>query len=160
MAAVLKQPGGRYRPMTADDVAAVMEIERRAYPYPWTEGILRDCLRVGYNCWVHECEGRIEGYAVMSVAVGEAHILNLCVRPESQGRGLGRRLLRHLISVARRNRADTLFLEVRPSNRVALRLYEALGFVEVGRRRDYYPAGEAREDALVLARPLEGEIPD
>ncbi|HEB99735.1 MAG TPA: ribosomal-protein-alanine N-acetyltransferase [Thiotrichales bacterium] len=154
MSAVLQQPGGRYRPMREGDIAEVMDIERRAYPFPWTEGILRDCLRVSYSCWVYERAGAIEAYAIMSVAAGEAHILNLCVRPELQGQGLGKRTLQHLMAVARRHGADSMFLEVRPSNTVALRLYQGMGFDEIGRRRDYYPAEEGREDALILARTL------
>ena len=154
MSAVLQQPGGRYRPMREEDIAEVMDIERRAYPFPWTEGILRDCLRVSYSCWVYERGERVEAYAVMSVAAGEAHILNLCVRPELQGQGLGRRTLQHLMAVARRHGADSIFLEVRPSNAAALALYLGMGFDEIGRRRGYYPAADGREDALVLARTL------
>ncbi len=155
MSAVLRQPGGRFRRMTVGDVPEVMDIERRAYVFPWTEGILRDCLRVGYQCWVFERERVIEAYAIMSVAVGEAHLLNLCVRPESQGKGLGRRVLLFLMDAARRQGADSLFLEVRPSNRAALALYRRLGFNEIGERRGYYPAERGREDALVLARSLD-----
>ncbi len=154
MSAVLQQPAGRYRPMREADIAEVMDIERRAYPFPWTEGILRDCLRVSYSCWVYERAGVIEAYAIMSVAAGEAHILNLCVRPELQGQGLGKRTLQHLMNVARRHGADSMFLEVRPSNAVALRLYQGMGFDEIGRRRGYYPAEEGREDALIFARTL------
>ncbi len=155
MSAVLRQPGGRFRRMGLGDVHEVMDIERRAYPFPWTEGILRDCLRVGYDCWVFEREHIIEAYAVMSIAVGEAHLLNLCVRPESQGKGLGRRLLLFLMDAARRQGADSLFLEVRPSNEAALALYRGLGFNEIGERRNYYPAERGRENALVLARSLD-----
>lgn len=147
---------GRFRPMTETDLSAIMNIELAAYPFPWTEGILRDCLRVGYNCWVYEADGAIQGYWVMSVAAGEAHILNLCVRPALQGRGLGRKLLTHIIALARRHGADTLLLEVRPSNQAALALYRNSGFNEVGMRRGYYPADQGREDALILALALAG----
>lgn len=154
MSAVLSEPGGLFRPMQEEDLSVIYPVERRAYDYPWTLGVMRDCLRVGYSCWVYERQGDIEGYAFMSVAAGEGHILNICIRPESQGRGLGSRLMRHLISVARRQGADTLFLEVRPSNEAALALYRAAGFNEVGYRRNYYPADNGREDALILACPL------
>ncbi len=156
MSAVLKQAGGYYRPMTEGDVMEVMDIERRAYPFPWTEGIFHDCLRVSYSCWVYERNGVIEAYAIMSVAAGEAHILNLCVRPESQGQGLGHRTLLYLMAIARRHGADSMFLEVRPSNQAALALYRKAGFHEVGERRDYYPTEHGREDALILARTLTG----
>lgn len=154
MSAILKSAGGQFRPMTEADIAEIMEIERAAYPFPWTAGILRDCLRVGYNCWVFAIDNVIHGYGVMSVAAGEAHILNLCVRPESQGQGLGRKLLTHIIALARRHGADTLLLEVRPSNLAALKLYQTTGFNEVGVRKNYYPAEQGREDALIFALSL------
>jgi ribosomal-protein-alanine N-acetyltransferase len=154
MSAILKQPDRRFRPMKELDLKEVMGIEQRAYRYPWTDGIMRDCLRVGYCCWVFERDSMIEAYGVMSVAAGEAHILNLCVRPESQRQGLGTRMLNQLIEVARRHGADTLLLEVRPSNRPALSLYRKAGFHEVGERKHYYPADRGRENALILARSL------
>ncbi|MEW7976798.1 MAG: ribosomal protein S18-alanine N-acetyltransferase, partial [Candidatus Sedimenticola endophacoides] len=152
MNALLKDPLLRLRPMTDEDVDAVMEVEREAYPFPWSHGIFHDCLRVGYCCWVCTLEERIVGYAVMSVAAGEAHLLNLCVKPARQGQGLGRRLMRRLMNLAREHRADELFLEVRVSNTPALELYHALGFNEIGRRRGYYPLPRGREDAILLAR--------
>lgn len=145
----------RLRPLVADDLEAIMEIERRAYRFPWTAGIFRDCLRVGYCCWCYERDGRIDGYGVMSVAAGESHILNLTVRPEAQRQGIGVRLMRHFLQLARRHNADMVMLEVRPSNTPAVRLYEKMGFNEIGRRRNYYPASEGREDALLLALSLE-----
>lgn len=154
MSAILKSTGGQFRPIREDDLPEIMDIERRAYPYPWTQGILRDCIRVGYSCWLYEVESVIHAYGVMSVAAGEAHILNLCVRPESQGQGLGGRMLKQLISLASRQGADTLLLEVRPSNLAALKLYQGLGFNEVGSRKNYYPAEQGREDALILALAL------
>ena len=80
--------------------------------------------------------------------------MNLCVRPESLQQGIGRKLLSHLISLARRHNAEMMFLEVRPTNRAARALYESMGFNELGSRREYYPADHGREDALILARVL------
>jgi len=154
MSAVLKQPQRRLRPMTEEDMEAVLAIERRAYPYPWSEGIFRDCLRVGYCCRVCEQDGQLAGYAVMSVGAGEAHILNLCVAPPLQGQGLGRFMLRHILDIARGHGADTVLLEVRPSNQAALKLYADMGFNEVGIRKAYYPAPKGKEDAIILARSL------
>lgn len=148
------------RPMREGDIDAVMDIERRGYPFPWTPGIFRDCLRVGYNAWVCLERGTIRGYALMSCGGGEAHLLNICVDPDYQGQGLGQVLLRHVLWQAGRLGADQLFLEVRPSNTRAIRLYDAMQFSEVGRRRNYYPAEQGREDALILARyvpRLDGE---
>ena len=137
------------------DLDAVMEIESRAYDCPWTQGIFRDCLRVGYCCWCYEIDGLIQGYGVMSVAAGESHILNISVRPESQRQGIGSKLMKHFLQLARRHDADTVMLEVRPSNKLAIKLYEKLGFNEIGVRRNYYPAHQGREDALLLALSLD-----
>ena len=146
---------GQFRRMLFADLKEVLSIEKRAYEFAWTEGIFRDCIRVGYRCRVLETpHGFIQAYGVMSAAVDEAHILNLCVRPELQGRGLSRQLLDHLLEQAKSLQARTVFLEVRPSNRRALRLYANAGFCEVGIRRGYYPAAKGREDGLVLAKEL------
>ena len=150
------EPGiGRFRPMLYADLKEVLAIERRAYQFAWTDGILRDCLRAGYLCRVLETpHGFIQAYAVMSAAVGEAHILNFCVRPELQGRGLARRMLDHLLEGARLERVQTIFLEVRLSNTRAMRLYASAGFCEVGLRSGYYPSTSGREDALVMAKEM------
>ncbi|MDP1707831.1 MAG: ribosomal protein S18-alanine N-acetyltransferase [Gammaproteobacteria bacterium] len=142
------------RPMTAEDIEAVMAIELCAYEYPWSAGIFQDCLNVGYCCWVYKTEHALAGYAVMSVGAGEAHLLNLCVRTEWRRYGLGRRLLKHMLSIARGHHADTALLEVRPSNQAAISLYHAVGFNEVGMRKAYYPAANGKEDAIILALSL------
>ena len=142
------------RPMREDDLPAVMAIEVRAYPFPWTLGILRDCLRAGHPAWVLVCEGEVVGYFLMSQAAGEGHVLNVCVAPERQGQGHGRRLLRAILQLARGQGAERVFLEVRPSNTGAIALYFDIGFNEIGRRPRYYPAQEGREDALVMAIEL------
>ena len=144
----------RFRTMSHADLRTVMAIERSAYAFPWSEIIFRDCMRVGYRCRLLEMYSRIEAYAVMSIGAGEAHVLNLCVRTESQRRGLARRLLDHLLELARANAVHTVFLEVRSSNKRAIALYHALGFCEIGWRKGYYPALGGREDALVMAREL------
>lgn len=142
------------RPMTVADLDAVMEIEKDAYPYPWTLGIFRDCLHVGYCCWVYTQAEEILAYGVMSIAAGESHLLNLCVRGSARRSGLGTTMLRHLVQLAGRHGADVVLLEVRPSNVAAVDLYRNLGFNEVGIRKNYYPADDGREDALVMARQL------
>ena len=154
MSAVLKPSPLQFRPMAEADLDAILEIESAAYEFPWTLAIFQDCLRVGYCCWLLERNGRVTGYGVMSVGAGESHILNLCICPELQGMGLGRSLLEYLLEVARAHKADVVFLEVRPSNEIAKRLYLGAGFDEVGMRRNYYPAAFGREDAIIMARSL------
>lgn len=143
-------------PMSAGDLPSVLEIESRAYEFPWTEGIFRDCLQAGYSAWVvHNPFSEIHGYALMSMAVGEAHILNLCVDPIYHQQGIGRFLLDHLTRVARGADCEILLLEVRRSNRSALALYDKAGFARVGERKAYYPAHNGtREDALLLSYAL------
>lgn len=154
MSAVVQPIEPSYRPMHEADVRTVLEIERRAYKYHWTEGIFRDCLRVGYGCWVMELNGTIAGYGVLSLVVGEAHLLNICVAPEWQGKGYGGQLLEHFMDLARERSASQMLLEVRPSNTSALALYRKRGFNEVGLRKAYYPSEKGREDALILAIDL------
>jgi ribosomal-protein-alanine N-acetyltransferase len=139
----------RLRVMTMPDIPHVINIERDSYPFPWSEGIFRDCIRVGYFCRVVELRGVISGYGVMSFGAGEAHILNLCVHRELRDQGLGKMLLRQLLTAARNAGMFDAFLEVRPSNLGAIKLYESLGFVRIGIRKAYYQASPGREDALV-----------
>ena len=152
----LREPRiGQFRRMLYADLREIVLIERRSYEFAWTEGIFRDCLRTGYHCRVLEIpHGFIQAYGVMSAAVGEAHILNLCVRPELQGRGLSRQVLDHLLDLARDVQVRTVFLEVRLSNNRAMQLYASAGFCEIGVRPGYYPAIKGREDALVMAKEL------
>ena len=142
------------RPMHELDVPVVVAVERSAYQFPWSEGIFRDCLRVGYVCRVIELGTDIAGYGIMSMGAGEAHVLNVCVREEYRGRGLARKVLLYLIDRARNAGMLEAFLEVRPSNTAAARLYDSLGFEQVGVRRGYYQATNGREDAAVLRRIL------
>ena len=152
----MQEQGGDFnvRVMMDVDVTAIMNIETRAYGFPWTAGIFRDCMGAGYCCYVMEKNNVIIAYAVMSVAAKEAHILNICVNPDVRGAGYGYALMDKLIELARQLNADMMFLEVRPSNTAACRLYDKLGFNEIGVRRNYYPAEQGREDALILAKQL------
>ncbi len=142
------------RPMNELDVPTVVSIERSAYQFPWSEGIFRDCLRVGYVCRVVDAGGEMGGYGIMSVGAGEAHILNICIREECRGRGYARKVMLYLMDRARAAGMYEAFLEVRPSNTVAARLYHSMGFEQVGVRRGYYQATVGREDAAVLRRIL------
>ena len=72
------------REMEVDDLGRIIDIEIAAYEHPWTLGIFRDCLRVGYDCWCLQVDGAVLGYCVLSHAAGETHLLNLCVAPDAQ----------------------------------------------------------------------------
>ena len=142
------------RRMQLTDLPDVLRNERQGYTHPWTEGIFRDCLRNGQECWLLLCSDQNVGHGILSVAAGESHLLNVCVHPDFQGHGFGRILVEHLLERARTGEASTIFLEVRPSNVAACELYDKLGFNEVGIRENYYPSNVGREDALVLAKEL------
>lgn len=144
----------RVRAMTMADIAQVIEIEHEAYPFPWSEGIFRDCVRVGYLCRVIEFRGQISGYGIMSFGADEAHLLNICMRPDLREQGVGRKLLTYLLDYARKASMLAVFLEVRPSNPIAIHLYESMGFVRVGMRKGYYQGSPQREDAWVYKLEL------
>ena len=145
----------RYRRMTAADLDTVVAIEDAIYPYPWTRGNFSDALAAGYHCWMVERGGQPVGYTVVMIVAGETHLLNLSVAGAWQRRGLGRELLNFVLKLARDTGAGKILLEVRPSNRAATALYTSADFSEIGLRRDYYPAGSEREDAIVLQLDLD-----
>jgi len=140
--------------MSEADLRRVLEIEEDLYEFPWTLGNFRDSLRAGYGCWMVRDGRQLIAYAVLMLAAGEAHLLNLSVAAHAQRRGHGRSLLNDVVGVARESDAKVLFLEVRPTNTVGQRLYARYGFRQIGVRRGYYPACRGREDALVLAFDL------
>ncbi|TFH73663.1 ribosomal-protein-alanine N-acetyltransferase [Gammaproteobacteria bacterium LSUCC0112] len=143
--------------MRPSDLDIVVRNEELSYPNPWSKRVFLDCLRAGYECWVLATRDRILAHGVLSAAVGESHLLTLCVHPVARRQSYGRRMLKHLLKEAKRLGADTCFLEVRPSNESARSLYYSVGFVQVGERRGYYPAetgSTVREDALILSCSL------
>jgi ribosomal-protein-alanine N-acetyltransferase len=143
-----------FRLMQTEDITAVMKIEEKVYEFPWTKGIFADCIRVGYDCWVATEKDLIIAHAVLSSAAGESHILNLAVNEDYKRQGIGKQFLRHLINRARLKASEIVLLEVRPSNHVAIHLYESSGFNEIGSRKAYYPAPNGKEDALIFALQL------
>lgn len=144
------------RLMQTADLPEVLDIERASYEFPWSQGIFEDCLAAGYACFVlQEGQAGIGAYALMSVSVGEAHLLNLCVAPACRRTGMAAYLLERMLLIAQQEEAYVMFLEVRPSNRAALELYRQMGFSRIGRRRNYYPAPGGREDAVILSRDID-----
>ena len=143
-----------FRRMTLADIRWVMKVECELYQFPWTDKIFNDCIRVGYYCWLALQQQNIVGHAVISVTAGESHMLNLSIASEHQRKGYGRQFIEFLIDEARERNAQTMLLEVRPSNTAAISCYNSAGFNEIGCRKDYYPASEGREDALLLARHI------
>lgn len=153
MSAVLK-PVIELRAMVESDLPAVLAIENAIYAFPWTPGNFRDSLAAGYSCSAYVRDGELIGYAVVMLAADEAHLLNLSIAAARQKQGHGSQLLHRVCACARGSGARLVFLEVRPSNLAALRLYHRHGFQRVGLRREYYPGQGGREDALILSLPL------
>lgn len=143
-----------FRLMRETDLDEVIAIEEAVYPSPWTRGIFHDCLHIGYLCRVLELNGKIVAYSIISVAVEESHLLTIVVPENEQGKGYGKKMLDEMIRLAKKNGANTMYLEVRTSNKTAIQLYHQRGFNELGIRNNYYPAGQDREDALILALDL------
>ena len=150
----MSDPGLWFRRMTLGDVDRVMKVEHEVYEFPWTDKIFSDCIRVGYYCWLALQRQNIVGHAVISVSADESHMLNLSIAREYQRRGFGKQFIEFLIQQAQAKQVQTMLLEVRPSNTAAINCYNSAGFNEIGLRKDYYPAPEGREDALLFARHI------
>ncbi len=143
-----------FRVMDFEDLARVIEIEKELYDFPWTKGNFADSIQSGYACIVMEKGGFMAGYGVMMKIADEAHLLNLSISRNWQGMGLGRKLLDHLMGLARKEGLHSFHLEVRSSNDVAFNLYSSSGFEEIAVRPDYYPAHKGREDAVLMRAAL------
>ncbi|MEY4729207.1 MAG: [Ribosomal protein S18]-alanine N-acetyltransferase [Pseudomonadota bacterium] len=141
------------RALARGEVSEVARIESEVYAFPWTLGNFIDSINAGHSCWACTVNGRLAGYAVILIAANEAHLLNISIANEWQGRGIGTQFLQHLLRVAK-PLAGIMFLEVRPSNANAQRLYEREGFQRIALRPKYYPSFEGREDAIIYARNL------
>jgi [ribosomal protein S18]-alanine N-acetyltransferase len=153
------QPNLSLRPMQIGDLDTIMQIEPTIYSHPWTRGNFSDSLNSGYSAWVVEEKDEMIGYALMMMVMDEAHLLNLSVAKHRQKQGLGRYLLEHMMTIAKRHKAANMFLEVRTSNISAIALYENVGFCEMAVRRGYYPADPkvfktGREDAVLMGLAL------
>lgn len=145
----------QFRTLGQADLDQIMVIERAAYVYPWTEGNFRDCFKSKYECLAAELQGEMVGYIILMMIVDEAHLLNICVDPRHQGKGYGREiLLKGIQHIEAKFVVSTMFLEVRPSNKAAIELYQSIGFCEVGLRKNYYPASNGKEDAIIMALPM------
>ena len=147
-----------FRAMNQFDLPNVMAIENDSYEFPWSESIFSDCMRVGYECWLAYKDDDLVAYCILSIAAGESHVLNLCVDKSNQGEGIGRRFIEFLFGIAAKRGVGMMLLEVRPSNTRAINCYNATGFNEIGRRPNYYPSAQGREDALLFARDITPDI--
>ena len=154
------RPAGKPLPLirrlTTADIDRIIEIERDAYPHPWTRGNFLDCLRAAYACFGLQLGKELVGYSIFNWAVSEAHLLNLCVDPKWQDKGYGSLLLERTIDFVTLRGNQSMFLEVRTSHPRTVALYKKYGFRVIGHRRGYYRADGGREDAIVMGLDLTG----
>ncbi len=138
------------RDMVLADLERVLAIEQRIHYYPWTRGNFMDALNSKYSCRVDEEQDQMVGYIVFMSVVDEMHLLNISIAAEYQRQGRATALLNEMLQVARGLNMQRVILEVRSSNLAALALYRNAGFSELAVRRNYYPTGIGREDAVVM----------
>lgn len=142
------------RPLYKADIEQLLVIENAVHIAPWSREAFAICFEPGYLGWVLEQDNKIIGFVIISIRADECHVLNLCVLHAHQRKGCGRSLIQYALEYAGQHGAGIAYLEVRRSNVRAISLYKKMLFLEIGERKDYYPSGEGREDALVLAKSL------
>ena len=148
------------RPLTADDLPRVLQIERLAQFAPWEEAVFIRCMEIHCAEWGVFQDETCVGFIIFSLQFNESHILNLCVHPDYQRQGFGKLLISKALNLSAEFKTKMIYLEVRRSNQAAIALYEQQGFVQIGERKQYYPAPNQREDALVFAKELISPIED
>lgn len=142
-------------PMMPVDLNEVVELERQSQAFPWSRRNFEDALAARYSAWVLRVNDALAGFCVAMPTPDDVHLLVIAVATDYRRKGLATQLLAQVDQLARDHGVSRVLLEVRPSNTRALAFYAKQGFVEIGKRRGYYPAGKGeREDALVLAREV------
>lgn len=161
-----------FLPMQIADLDEVLRIESVSHIHPWTKGNFSDSLAAGHwaYCIRPQVDQMVKGsyldpavlwaYCILFPAVDELHLLNITVSPHLRKLGLGKRMMAAIEGVAAQQNMPRIILEVRPSNKAALVLYQKLGYEQIGIRKNYYPASletGTREDAIVMAKSIKLE---
>jgi ribosomal-protein-alanine N-acetyltransferase len=143
------------RPMSMSDLDVVEDIQNRSSICPWPRHILETVCRQFEGYVISEGDTMI-GFGFLLCQVEEVHILNIAILPHYQGRGIGRELMNFLVDRAKKHGGIYMILEVRPTNKTAISLYESMGFKKIGVRKGYYeiPDSIEREDAWVFSLRL------
>ncbi len=136
-------------PMSIKDLRDVYNLEIESYDYPWTKEILRDCILYKYDSFSLFFNDCLVGYIIARISNPETHILNLTVKSDFRGKGLGTSLVELIINDSKIRGSEEIFLEVRVSNIEAIALYRKLNFERIGIRKNYYESSTGREDAYV-----------
>ncbi len=141
------------RKMTAQDLDGVMQVELESFPLPWSRAsYLGELKNTFANYLVCDVGGQIVGFGGIWVVFEEAHITNVAIASEHRQRGLGKLLMDRLEAIAREKRAQRILLEVRTSNYPAQSMYNSLGFIPTGLRKEYYT--DNKEDAIIMTKFL------
>ncbi|EOD55994.1 ribosomal protein S18-alanine N-acetyltransferase [Aeromonas molluscorum] len=148
----MSQPQPEFRPLLESDFALIYPIEQAAHQEPWSQANLLSCFGPRYLNGLLLVAGRPAGFYISDLVAGDSSLMNICVHPDFQGKGLGRALLREYLASSKAKKAEAWFLEVRAGNKGAIALYESEGFAEYCRRADYYGTGPDREDAVLMSR--------
>lgn len=143
-----------YSYLTLDHLDSLLEIEKESNPFPWSDLNFKDCIEKGYYSIALEVNDEFIGFAIMSIAFEESHLLNIGVKKENRGKGYGEKILKKMFVAAEAMGSKKIILEVRVSNKRAYNLYEKLGFEQIGKRKNYYRLPEGREDAFVMSKIL------
>ena len=161
-----------FLPMTVADLDSVLAIESVSHIHPWTKGNFSDSLAAGHwaYCVRPQLSDAVKGsfldpeilwaYCILFPAVDELHLLNITVSPKLRRLGIGIKMMHAIEGVAAQQNMPRIILEVRPTNKSALQLYQSLGYEQIGLRKNYYPVditSGLREDALVLAKSIKLE---
>lgn len=143
-----------FRPLVPADITSIAAIEQAANPYPWTEGVFSSCFGSQYFNYALLLNDALQGFYFGQFLGVESQLFNICVAPQAQGKGFGKMLLSHFVEQSQLRNALDAWLEVRVTNQKAIQLYEKLGFIETGRRANYYSGPQGREDAILMCLPL------
>ena len=141
-----------YENMNSTHIDDVCNIEKHSYAYPWSRNIFYDCINNNYLCKVMLINHNVVGYIINSIIQDECHIMNLCIHKDYRRLGYAKKLLNYVNQEIKKINCKLIFLECRPSNKSALKLYLSEGYNEIGIRKNYYPSKNGYEDAIMLAK--------
>lgn len=141
--------------MRIEDIPTLVEIEKEHNPFPWNSNHFADSLRAKHSCWTLKKDNEILGYAIQQLSKEEGELLNIAIHPNHRRKKYAQFLINHLFELAIQKQIKSIFLEVRESNKIAQSFYNKLGFHQIGTRKNYYPALNGREDALIFAREMD-----
>ena len=139
------------RALKFNDISALVSIAKASMPHPWNEVAFRDCLKPNYSSWVLLVNDELIGFIIILQHESEGELMNLAIKPEYQRKGYAKLLLQHAIDFMKSKGVARLLLEVRRSNHVAIQFYKKMGGQQIGLRKNYYPLGKQREDALIFS---------